>query len=115
NARYEGLMCYVQDEQKWYYLKGGTDNADWTELGESVPVDESLQTVYFNSSVPNGGQGINGDIWFRSDPGKMELYYKSSDIWTKLGEWNTGSGGGSVAWGDITGIIGDQTDLYAAL
>lgn len=109
NARYEGLMCYVQDEQKWYYLKGGTDNGDWTEFGEGEPVDESLQTVYFNPSMPNSNQGADGDIWFRPVDDITELYQKVSDIWTKLGEWSSeGGGGGSQNLQQVTDI-GDTT------
>lgn len=34
DARKEGAtICYVVSEEKHYYLKGGIDNANWTEFG----------------------------------------------------------------------------------
>ncbi|NGM63517.1 hypothetical protein G5B30_16530 [Sphingobacterium sp. SGG-5] len=113
NSRYEGLTVYVINEQKKYVLKGGTDNSNWVEEvpGSTTPV---VQNVTWNSIEPTT-QGADGDIWFRPLTGSVELWYRSSGIWTKLGEWDTGSGSGSASWGNITGVIGDQTDLYAAL
>lgn len=30
--RYDGLLCYVKSDQKFYVLRGGTANTNWTEL-----------------------------------------------------------------------------------
>lgn len=100
NSRYEGLLCYVQDEQKWY-LKGGTDNSNWILLGSSDAPQGDLQNVYFNPIVPVD-QGNDGDIWFRPVAAKIELYFKVAGTWNKLGEWNTeGSGGGWPVTGNV--------------
>lgn len=113
NSRYAGMMVYVQNDEKLYYLKGGVDNINWTEISEAGAT-VGLQAVYFNGTLPTT-QGNDGDSWFRPVAGKMELYYKLSGTWSKLGEWDTGGTGGGGTWGSITGNIGDQTDLYNAL
>lgn len=39
----------------------------------------------------------------------------TSDFLRADGTWATPPSGGSPAWGDITGTLGDQTDLQSAL
>jgi hypothetical protein len=61
--RREGMMVYVQDVHKFYYLLGGIDNINWTEFtggGVSFPV-----------TVDQGGTGLvavpSGRILFGND------------------------------------------------
>ena len=44
-SRYEGLTVYVVSESKFYYLSGGTDNNNWTELSSSGVDQEQVEDI----------------------------------------------------------------------
>ena len=59
----------------------------------------------------------SGEFGWETDTNKAKLG-DSSTVWSSLAyitNWGTGGGGGSTAWGDITGTLSAQTDLQAAL
>lgn len=88
NARWVGMVTFVNSEQKYYALLGGTDNTKWVEL---VVTGAPLQSVTYSTNVPDT-EGQNGDIWFRNNSagGLIELYYKASGGWGLLGTWSNG-------------------------
>lgn len=50
NARYKGLLVFVTQESKYYYLKNGVTNSDWEELSFGAHTHQisdiiSLQTI----------------------------------------------------------------------
>lgn len=50
--RYEGMIVYVTSEQKYYSLKGGIDNDDWTELATGG-----------TTIIEGGGGALTGDLF----------------------------------------------------
>jgi len=75
--RREGMMCYVTDVHKFYYLLGGIDNANWTEFTGGVS-----GTV----TVDQGGTGLtvvpSGRILFGND--STTLATSSSLSWDNI-------------------------------
>lgn len=102
NIRWQGMVCYVVSEQKWYGLKGGTDNTFWVEIGEGGTV--TIQNVSWSVNAPVN-QGSDGDIWFRDTGSEIELYFKVSGSWGMLGSWGYGGG--------ITATLNNGLDPFA--
>jgi hypothetical protein len=68
-----------------------------------IKFDSITSTVRNGYNVPYGERWL---IW-NGTTGEFE-YSNGDDVWTTLG-------GGSIAWGDITGTLSSQTDLQSAL
>lgn len=99
----------------------GLANVDNTS-DANKPVSTAQQTAL------DGKQPLDGDLTaLAALTGTNTIYYRSAaNTWTAVtigtnltftgGTLSaTGGGGGSVAWGAITGTLSDQTDLQAAL
>jgi len=82
--------------------------------GTTVPyfkIGKTGVTLYQGSSDPSGSYTVTeNDVWF--DTGNQTIkYFNASASWDQV----QGTGGGSTAWGDLTGNIADQTDLQTTL
>lgn len=75
------------------YSKGTTDTLLAAKL--SISSLSNGATTTLNATAPTSGQVLSFD---------------GTDL-----VWATGGGGGSVAWGSITGTLSDQTDLWTVL
>ena len=66
-----GMMVYVQDQDKFYYLKGGTVNANWTE----VKTDSSVSKTSARTAIQINGSGFSA--------GNLVTYNIASSGFTK--------------------------------
>jgi len=66
-----GMMVYVQDQDKFYYLKGGTGDANWTE----VKTDSSVSKTSARTAIQINGSGFSA--------GNLVTYNVASSGFTK--------------------------------
>jgi hypothetical protein len=80
-------------------------------LGEDQGTAPSIRGGF---SLPNGSLvATRGSVFFYGgSPASVWQNLDGGTTWSQLG---AGGGGGSSAWGGITGLLSDQTDLQAAL
>ena len=58
--RSEGMMVYVEDDQKVYILQGGLDNTDWVEFTSIGPQGETGPAGAEGPQGPAGADGADG-------------------------------------------------------
>lgn len=129
NARWVGMICWVQSENSLYILTGGIANTNWQQLWPLGSAGVAVQNVTVNTNVPTS-QGVNGDIWFRQNGGEIEVYQKTAGLWVNKGAITTGaeaspkskltiSGITTISWASIAtdenGNPDAQGRSYAAL
>lgn len=66
-----GMMVYVQDQDKFYYLKSGTGDANWTE----VKPDSSVSKTSARTAIQINGSGFSA--------GNLVTYNVASSGFTK--------------------------------
>jgi len=62
--REQGMMVYVQNEDQFYYLKGGTADANWTPVttNSTVSKNSSRTAIQINGSGFSAGNLVNYNI-----------------------------------------------------
>ena len=113
---------------------GGGGDAMWGEISGTLSDQTDLQNALDGKAAANHNhddrylteaetvQAINYKISLVTDelgtmaavndaPSDSKTYGRKNGAWTEV----SGGGGGSTAWGDITGTLADQTDLNTAL
>jgi hypothetical protein len=86
--RSEGMMVYVESDEKVYLLKGGITNTDWVELSTQ---GSDGNTILNGAGAPGSALGNNGDFYI--DTTDSEIY---------------GPKTGGNTWGGGTSIIGND-------
>lgn len=115
-APFDGLRKFVEDEgEDWQFIGSG----GWAAAGGGGGAVETVAA----------GHGIDVDATDPQNPivatDETELdaglipfahsSFSASNVEDAIVEASSGGGGGSVAWGAITGTLSDQTDLDTAL
>jgi len=74
-ARYEGMTVYVTADQKFYSLKGGTTNLDWSETGGSSSSSTSAYVTSGYSATLN--KSVNYTVVKQALDDLLNLQYLS--------------------------------------
>jgi hypothetical protein len=126
--RYEGMITYVLSEEKFYYLKGGITNPDWTEFNFSSAVPETDPFAWRrlgNNDITEGthflGTTTTSALEFRVN-NVSSGFIKSTLNKTTFGyEAGLNDSGGIVAFGkgagrsNTTGIVNTAIGVNALL
>ena len=83
-----------------------TDGSRWGSIGGDIDDQTDLQSL-LNTKVDAEDLG---EMSFADDAPSDHNEYVRKD-----GDWHIASGSGTLAWGDISGTLSDQTDLQSAL
>ena len=83
-----------------------TDGSRWGSIGGDIDDQTDLKSL-LNTKVDAEDLG---EMSFVDDAPSDHNEYVRKD-----GDWHIASGSGTLAWGDISGTLSDQTDLQSAL